>query len=39
MMYVSKIRLYAIGGKWFNFAAKILFFFHIRKKMGVFFAI
>ncbi len=37
MMYVSKIRLYAIGGKWFNFAAKILCFFDIRKFLGVFF--
>ena len=25
-MYVSKIRFYAIGGKLFNFAAKVLLF-------------
>ena len=37
MMYVSKIRLYTIGGKWFNFVAKILFFFTYARKW-VFFA-
>ena len=31
-MYVCKIRFYAIGSKWFNFAAKILLFFDICKE-------
>ena len=34
-MYVSKIRFYAIGGKWFNFAAKVQLFSDICKDFGV----
>ena len=32
-MYVSKIRFYAIGGKWFNFVAKVQLFSDICKKI------
>ena len=34
-MYVSKIRFYAIGGKLFNFAAKVQLFFDICKDFSV----